>query len=107
MARRRQTAAEFIDEHDVEMRVILGEMIENAAKANVNWETAVRLVRHRPERAFETLIDAEICLDVPVRIERADALRTLRAAINRLDAELPDDEEDPGDPSLSGDITGH
>ncbi len=104
MGRRRQTAAELIEEHDVEMRVILGELIENAAKANVNWDAAVRLARHLPERAFEALIDAEISLDIPVRIERADALRTLRAAINRLDAELPDDEEDSGDPSLSGDI---
>lgn len=95
MARTKQTAAEYIEEHDFEMRVILGELAENGGKLNMLWTLARMGVLEAPERALEDLIDAEIALDIIVRIERSDGLRTLRSAIKRLAAELPDDEDDP------------
>ena len=38
------------------------------------------------------LIDAEIDLNHHVRVELSDGLRRIRAAIERLDAEIPGDE---------------
>jgi len=48
---------------------------------------------------MEHLIDAEIRLDNHVRLELADTLRPIRAALKRLDAELPDDDpsEEPAE----------
>jgi hypothetical protein len=94
MVRKKQTAAEYIDRHDGEMRVILGELAENAGEINMLWTLAVMQARQHPEGALEKLIDAEIKLDIMVRIERSDALRTIHSAINRLGAELPDDGDD-------------
>jgi hypothetical protein len=94
MARRKQTAAEYIEEHDFEMRVILGELAENAGKLNMLWTLASDQAHASPQLAFDKLIDALVVLDIPVRIERTDGLRTIRSAIKRLDAELPDDEAD-------------
>jgi hypothetical protein len=94
MAPRRQTAAEYIEEHDFEMRVILGELAENAGQLNMLWTLASMQALKSPQLAFDKLIEALTVLDVPVRIERTDGLRTIRSAIKRLDAELPDDEDD-------------
>ena len=102
MARKKLTAAEYIERHDGEMRVILGELAENAGKLNMLWTLAVSQARQHPHGAMQKLIDAEIKLDIMVRIERSDALRTIHSAINRLDAELPDDEEDLSTDSLAG-----
>jgi len=91
MPRRRQTAAEYIERRDAEMRIILGELAENAVRANLGWAAAVRAARLDPDRALTELVEVEIALDIPVRIERADALRRIRAANRRLDRSRPDD----------------
>jgi hypothetical protein len=93
MGRKKQSAADYIEEHDLEMRVILGEMVENAAKANAYWMYARLWARDRPEEALKSLVEAEIVLDVPLRIERTDALRRIGAASKLLDSELPDDDD--------------
>jgi hypothetical protein len=92
VARSRQTAADYIEKYDDEMRIILGELLENAANINLWWMSARHAARSHPDRAMTLLIDAEIHLNIHVRIERADSLRRIRAAIARLDAELPDDD---------------
>jgi hypothetical protein len=94
MVRNKQTAAEYIERHDGEMRVILGELAENAGQINMWWTLAVGSVREDPERALELLIDGEIHLHHHVRLELSSGLRRNRAAIDRLNAELPDDEDD-------------
>jgi hypothetical protein len=66
MPRPRLTAAEYVERNDAEMRVILGELAENAAHANVQWAAAVRLMRHDPERALEALVDAWVALKTAV-----------------------------------------
>ena len=93
MARKKQTAADYIERHDDEMRIILGELAEHAGKINMWWTLAVRAAREHPEQALTDLIDAEIHLDIHVRIELADSLRRIRSAISRLDAELPDPDD--------------
>ena len=93
MARKKLTAAEYLNGHDAEMRVILDELLENAAKANVRWAAAQRHVSHDPDLALTELVEAMIALDIPVRIERADALRILNRVTDLLDQELPDNDE--------------
>lgn len=95
MARNKQTAADYMERHDAEMRIILGELVENAGRINMWWTFAHSTVRQDPQRAFELLIDAEIHLNNHVRLELTDSLRRMRAVIDRLDAELPDDEDKP------------
>lgn len=107
MARAKQTAADYIERHDGEMRIILGELVENAGKINMHWTFGLNQARQYPETALKHLIDAEILLDIIVRIERSDALRTIHSAINRLSAELPDDDDDHSSDPPSSDITGH
>ena len=92
MAREPRSAADYIERHD-EMETILGEMVENAQKALAGWRLARERVRDDPDQALTDLVEAEIDLDISIRIERADALRVIRAALNRLDRELPDDDD--------------
>lgn len=96
MARKKLTAAEYVELHDGEMRTILGELIENAAKANLHWKNAHGLVRDDPDRALTELVEAWIALDTFIPIERRDALRVIDRASDLLDQELPDaDDPEP------------
>jgi hypothetical protein len=89
-------AAEYIERYDPEMRIILGELAENVASANLNWTHAASLVRPNPEASLEHLSEAWVALKTSVSIEVRDALRRINAASDLLDAELPDaDEESP------------
>ncbi|HJW74071.1 MAG TPA: hypothetical protein VJ787_00165 [Thermoleophilia bacterium] len=94
MVRKRQTAAVYIERYDGEMQDILGELAEHADMIRTWWNLARDQVREDPDQALQHLVDAQIHLDIHVRIERVGALRRIRLASNRLDAELPDDDED-------------
>lgn len=74
------------------------DLIEHANEVLAWWTIGREQVRADPELALKTLVDAEINLDIYVRTERVEALRHIRAATNRLDAELPDDEDHSSDP---------
>ena len=93
MARGKRTAADYIERYDAEMRVILGELAENAARVNLHWAAAAYFVGRDPERAMQELAEAWVALTTAVPIERVDALRRINAAMKLLDRELPDDEE--------------
>jgi head-tail adaptor len=95
MPRRNISAADYIERHDAEVRVILGELVENAARLNLHWAAAAYHVRRDPERALKELAEAEVVLSVAVRIERIDALRRISGASDLLDGELPDDDRLP------------
>jgi hypothetical protein len=88
------SAADYIERYDGEMRIILGELAENAAIANLNWAHAALSVRQSPEAALKHLADAWVALATAVKIERRDALRRINAASDLLDAELPDNDSD-------------
>jgi hypothetical protein len=92
MPRKRLTAAEYLADVDEVMRLMLGEMIQNAADANVHWDTAVRLIGSRPESALEHLVRVWVPLKTAIRVERTDAVRILDRAMELLDKELPDDD---------------
>ena len=98
LVRKRQTAADYIERYDGEMQDILGELAEHADMIRTWWNLARDQVREDPDQALQHLVDAQIHLDIHVRIERVGALRRIRLASNRLDAELPDDDEDLPDP---------
>jgi len=86
------SAADYIERYDGEMRIILGELAENSAIANLNWAHAAHSVRRSPETALKHLADAWVALNSAVKIERLEALRRINAASDLLDAELPDDD---------------
>jgi hypothetical protein len=109
MPRQKPSAADYLERHDAEMRLILGELVEYAGRINLWWRNAALVVRNHPERALTDLIDAEIHLSVHVRIELADSLRRIRSAITLLGEELPEDEDDASADATptSGDVRGH
>ena len=86
------SAADYIERYDGEMRIILGELAESAAAANLNWTHAAHSVRRSPETALKHLVDAWVALETAVKIERRGALRRINAASDLLGAELPDDD---------------
>lgn len=93
MTRRKRSAAEFIAENATYVGVILAELAENAGKANSAWLLAVDAAQRGDlDRAETLIIEADIALDVPVRIERQDARKALQRALRQLNRELPDDE---------------
>lgn len=94
----RITAAEYIEKHSIGVSIILAELAESAGAIGRSWNLAVELARREPEAALQHLVDAEIRLDTFVRSELADTLRPIRQSIARLDAELPDRDEDGPDP---------
>jgi hypothetical protein len=85
---KRVSAAEYLERYDGEMRIILGELAENIAVANLHWTHAVQSVQGSPDAALQHLADAWVALAVSVKAERRDALLRINAATNLLDAEL-------------------
>ena len=51
MPRAKQSAADYIERYDPEMRIILGELVEYAGKINAWWTDARRRAREDPEQA--------------------------------------------------------
>jgi hypothetical protein len=96
MPRRGLTAAEYIESVDPEMRVILGELNENAARASLHWANAASLARADPARAMKELAEAWAVLSTTIRIERADSPRRINHASDLLDRELRDGGVDGG-----------
>jgi hypothetical protein len=94
MPRHKQSAADYIERHDPEMRIILGELVEVSGQINLSWANAALLVRDHPKKALSDPVDAEVHLSHHVRVELADSLRRIRSAIALLDEELSDGEDD-------------
>jgi hypothetical protein len=103
MPRQKRSAAEYLEAHDAEMRLILGEMVEYAGRINLWWRNAALAVRDHPDQALTDLIDAETYLSIHVRIELAASLRRIRSAIDILAAELPEDEDEDEDDASAAD----
>ena len=80
----------------------------SGADRRADCHLASAAAREDPERAMASLTDAEIHLNHHVRIELRDSLRRIRAAMDLLDAELPDGDNDGQRPIVgSGDIPEH
>lgn len=90
----KESAAEYLEKHSIGVSIILAELAESAGSGSRSWNLAVELARRDPDRAQTHLIDAEIRLDIHVRLERSDTLRPIRRAIALLDRELPDSDDE-------------
>ena len=89
MARKRQTAADYVERHGDDVQWRLGQIAEKSARISAWWEAARSRARDHPDEALAMLIDAEVNLDEYVQFAATDCMRKVRAAVNRLEAELP------------------
>jgi hypothetical protein len=97
MARRRQTAAEFIEANALVVPAILADVEEHMAHATQEWSDAVEATRRGDlETALSEVIEADIDFDIPLRVGRS-GLRAVTSRADKLpETELRDDEaEDP------------
>jgi hypothetical protein len=100
MTRRQKTAADYLEAHSIGVSVILAELAESAGIAGRAWALAVERSRRNPERAMRHMATAETQLHHMARAEVMDSLRVIRAAMNKLDRDLPaDNEGDDADPT--------
>ena len=91
------SADAYIDRHSTEVGVILAELAESAGKANGAWLLAVEAARRGDLDHAETkIIEADIALDISVRVCRQDSRRIMQKALQLLARDLPDDETDEG-----------
>jgi hypothetical protein len=95
MGRSKVSAVDYIEQRSTYVGVILAELAEHAALANRAWLLAVEAARRGDLDRVETaIIEADIALDIPVRLERQDSRRVLRRALELVGREMPDDEPD-------------
>ena len=95
MGRSKLSSVDYIDQQSTFVGVILAELAESAALANRAWLLAVEAARRGDlDRAETAIIEADIALDVPVRLKRQDSRRVLRRALQLLRREMPDGESD-------------
>jgi hypothetical protein len=81
MARPRLSAAAYIERHSTEVGVILAELAESAGQAGRAWMLAVEAARRGDlDHAETAIIEADIALDIPVRLERQDSRRIFQRA---------------------------
>jgi hypothetical protein len=94
MARKRQTAAEYIEGNALLVPVILGDMAEHLGHAAQEWSLAVWAARDgKPEMAVKHIVEVAIAVDIPLKVGRSELRAITERAANRLDAELPDEED--------------
>ena len=98
MAKRKATAAEYIEAKALLVPLILGDMIEHLGEAAQAWSNAVWAARSGDlDKALTHVVEVEIAVDVPLRVGRSELRSIAERAGNRLDIELPDEEKgDPG-----------
>jgi hypothetical protein len=92
--RSRRSAAAFIEWNERPVGVILAELGESAGAVARSWHLAAEAVGTNPRLALQHLVEAELRLDSFVRLELRDTIRPIREAIKRLDAEIPDADND-------------
>lgn len=95
MARRKQTAAEYIEANALLVPLILGDLIEHLGHAAQEWSLAVWAARAGElDKALTHVVEVGIAVGVPLQVGRSELRSISERAGNRLDAELPDDDED-------------
>lgn len=93
MARRKQTAAQYIEANELLVPLILGDMIEHLGQAAQEWSQAVWAARYGDlDAALTHVVGVGIAVDIPLRVGRAELRSITERAGDRLDAELPDDD---------------
>jgi hypothetical protein len=94
MARRKKTAAEYIEANELLVPFIIGDMVEHLGHAVQEWSQAVWAARDGDlDKALKHVVEVWIDIDVPLRVSRSELRSMMDRASNLLDGELPDDEE--------------
>jgi hypothetical protein len=94
MARKKATAAEFIEANALLVPLILGDMIEHLGRAAQEWSQAVWAARSGDlDDALKHVVEVGIEVDIPLRVGRSELRSIAERAGNRLDGELPNEEE--------------
>jgi hypothetical protein len=94
MARRKQTAAEYIEANALFVPLILGDMIEQLGRAAQEWSLAVWAARIGDlDQAVTHVVEVGIAVDTTLRVGGAELRSICKRAGNLLDAELPDDDD--------------
>jgi hypothetical protein len=95
MARRKQTAAEYIEANALLVPLILGDMVEQLGRAAQEWSQAVWAARAGDlDQAVTHVVEVGIAVDTTLRVSTAELRSICKHAGNLLDAELPDEDED-------------
>ena len=95
MPRRKMTAAEYIEENALVVPAILGDMIEHLGQAAQEWSSAVWAARAGDlDKALTHVVEVGIAVDVPLQVGRSELRSICDRAGKRLEAELPDDEDE-------------
>ena len=93
MAKKRQTATEYIEANALLVPMILGDMAEHLGKAAQEWSLAVWAARSGDlDKALTHMVEVEVAVDVPLRVGRSEVRALAERAGKRLDAELPDED---------------
>ena len=93
MAKKRQTAAEYIEANAMLVPMILGDMAEHLGQAAQEWSQAVWAARAGDlDKALTHVVEVGIAVDVPLRVGRSELRAITERAGSRLDSELPDDD---------------
>jgi hypothetical protein len=93
VAKKRQTAAEYIEANAMLVPMILGDMAEHLGKATQEWSSAVWAARSGDlDKALTHVVEVGIAVDIPLRVGRSELRSTTERAGSRLDAELPDED---------------
>lgn len=77
---------DVLGRNDQFVRLVLGEMLEHAARLNLAWARAVELKDSDPEEAMQQLADMLPFLEVMVAIEAQDLVKVIDRALDELEA---------------------
>lgn len=89
MARRKTTAAEYIEANALLVPLVLGAMIEHLGQAAQAWSQAVWAARSGDlDKALSHVVEVGIAVDVPLRVSRLELRSMTERAGNLLNAEL-------------------
>ena len=94
MARRKQTAAEFIEANALYVPLVIGDLVEHLGDAAQRWSQAVYAARNGDlDKALQFVVDVDVNIDIPLKVGRSGLHAITERASRLLDAELPDDDD--------------
>jgi len=72
--------------NDEFIRLVIGELLEGAARLNLAWSRAVALKDTRPEKALTELANVLPWLEISLPIEASDIATVIDRALDELEA---------------------
>lgn len=95
MSRRKMSAAEYIEDRSLFVPLIIGDLIQHLGEALEAWSRAVWAAEQGDlERAQKAIVEIDVTTKVPMKVVGAEIREIVAAAYKRLEAELPDDDDD-------------